>query len=68
MLIGFILCLVIVVGFKVLFIAIIDKLKPKVQALPPKKQTKRKTLPKQKLKSIELNAEDIDRIYFRKSS
>ena len=69
LILGFILCLIIVVGIKSIFIFIKDKIKSKFFN---KSSEKVKEFPKEKnpkpQKSVYLNTEDIDRIYFKKSS
>ncbi len=69
---AFLICAVVVVGTKsvVLFIkeSIQEKLSPQKSVQPaPKKPTLKKSKYEQ-VKSIAINTEDIDRIYFRKSS
>ncbi len=74
MALGFLLCSVLVVGTKSVLIFIKDKIKQKFSRdkgeTPPitQKLSVRKKPKKQDAKSISLNTEDIDRIYFRKSS
>ncbi|MBQ7339768.1 MAG: hypothetical protein IJW43_02805 [Clostridia bacterium] len=64
---GFLFCLVVVVGIKSVIFFIKSKLKEKFS--PPKKEMdkKEKSAPK-KSRTLEINAQDVDKIYFRKSS
>ncbi len=72
MVIGLFLCIVLVTGTKAFYIFIKDRLKaPTLESQEPPRKSKnykRKkpvTFPNNK---IELNTDEIDRIYFRKSS
>lgn len=80
MAVGFAFCAVLVVGTKFIIIYVIDKIKEKF--FPPKQEEEetptvqklsvRRRKPKPKndtpVKSITVNTDDIDRIYFKKSS
>ncbi len=74
MALGFLLCSVLVVGTKSVMFFIKEKIKqkfsPSTQGNAPKVKTlsSRKRNKPNEQKSISLNTEDIDRIYFRKSS
>lgn len=64
---GFILCLVIVVGIKSVIFFIKAKLKEKFS--PPKVEIDKKPKTQTKKgKTLEINAQDVEKIYFRKSS
>lgn len=71
---GFLLCSVLVVGTKSVIFFIKEKIKQKIYPTAKNETPKIKTLSSKKRnkpsgqKSISLNTEDIDRIYFRKSS
>ncbi len=74
MALGFLLCSVLVVGTKSVIFFIKEKIKQKFYPTAKNETPKVKTLSSKKRnkpseqKSISLNTEDIDRIYFRKSS
>ena len=71
---GFVICSVLVVGTKSVIFYIKEKIKQKISTTTQEESPKIKTLSSRKRnkpteqKSISLNTEDIDRIYFRKSS
>jgi Flp pilus assembly protein protease CpaA len=67
---AFILCLVFVVGVKVLIIFIKEQIKAKLSKNkePIVKEFPEKKKKTNREKSVYLNTEDIDRIYFKKSS
>ena len=60
------LCLVLVVGVKVFVYLLKNKLNENTeQNIPPKNRPKRQT---KKYKSIEIDYDSVDKIYFKKSS
>ncbi len=74
MAIGFILCAVIVIGVKGVILFIKEKINEKLsnkssfsEPSAPQKAKRKRTKPSS-AKSISLNTDDIDRIYFKKSS
>ena len=65
----FFICVVIVVGVKVTLLIIKEKLKPKPIKATPAETPRKKPSSTRKPKSVlEINADDVDKIYFRKSS
>ena len=72
MVLGFFLCALIVVGTKSVIIFIKEVIKQKLSPAKTRnikeKTIVRKKVKPQKVNSISLNTDDIDRIYFRKSS
>lgn len=66
----FSICVIIVVGIKAVYNFIVSILPERKSVEPPKEQAPQspKEQPPKKSRSIEINADEIDKIFFKKSS